>query len=143
MKRKFLIGAAVALLAVAAALARPPATPSASPSPPATAAAVATPAARLPKLLDLGATSCIPCKAMVPVLEGLKADYAGRLEVEFIDVWQHREAAETWGISSIPTQVFIAADGKELGRHQGFMSRDDILARWAALGVELSSPSRP
>lgn len=134
MKRKILIGAAVALAAVAVALARPPATP----SPP--AAAVATSAARLPKLLDLGATSCIPCKAMVPVLEGLKTDYAGRLEVEFIDVWQHREVAETWGISSIPTQVFIAADGKELGRHQGFMSRDDILARWAALGVALSRP---
>jgi len=131
MKQKILIGAAVALAAVAVALARPPATP----SPP--AAAVATPAARLPKLLDLGATSCIPCKAMVPVLEGLKTDYAGRLEVEFIDVWKNREAAETWGISSIPTQVFLSADGKELGRHQGFISRDDILSRWTQLGVAL------
>jgi thioredoxin 1 len=133
MKRRALIVAAVALAAGAVVLARPPPTPVPASLP----APVAAAPGRLPKLLDLGATSCIPCKAMVPVLDSLKTDYAGRLEVEFIDVWKHREAAETWGVSSIPTQVFIAADGRELDRHQGFMSRDDILARWAALGVAL------
>ena len=27
-------------------------------------------------VIDLGATSCIPCKMMAPVLEKVKADYA-------------------------------------------------------------------
>ena len=41
----------------------------------------------LPRLLDLGAKKCIPCKQMVPVLEALTTEYAGRLDVVFIDVW--------------------------------------------------------
>ena len=40
----------------------------------------------LPKLLDLGAGKCIPCKMMAPILEEMKKEYAGTLEVEFIDV---------------------------------------------------------
>ena len=42
----------------------------------------------LPKLIDLGASKCIPCKKMAPILEEVKKEYAGILDVEFIDVWQ-------------------------------------------------------
>ena len=37
--------------------------------------------APLPRLVDLGAGKCIPCKKMAPILEELKKDYAGRMEV--------------------------------------------------------------
>jgi thioredoxin 1 len=70
-------------------------------------------------------------------LEQLKLDYTGKLQVEVIDVWQDRSAAEPYRIKMIPTQIFYAADGRELSRHEGFMSREDILARWKALGVAL------
>jgi len=91
----------------------------------------------VPRLVDLGARKCIPCKAMAPILDQLGADYAGRLEVKFIDVWQNPEEAETYRIQMIPTQIFYAADGRELARHEGFISREDILASWKQLGVEL------
>jgi thioredoxin 1 len=91
----------------------------------------------LPKLLDLGAGKCIPCKMMAPILEGLKREYAGRMEVEFIDVWQNPDAGKKYGIAVIPTQIFFDAAGKELFRHAGFYSKDDILAKWKELGVEL------
>jgi thioredoxin 1 len=94
-------------------------------------------AAGTPRLVDLGAGKCIPCKAMAPILGRLKLDYAGKLQVEFIDVWQDRGAAEQYRIGTIPTQIFYAADGRELSRHEGFMSREEILARWKALGVAL------
>jgi thioredoxin 1 len=95
-----------------------------------------TAAARpVPRLVDLGSVGCIPCKAMAPILEGLKADYAGRMDVEFIDVWKNRDAADAYGVRIIPTQVFFGADGKELARHEGFMGKDEILARWKAVGV--------
>jgi thioredoxin 1 len=74
---------------------------------------------------------------MAPILEQLRADFAGRLEVSFIDVWQGPEEAQRYRIQMIPTQIFYAADGRELARHEGFMSREDILAQWKALGVEL------
>ena len=103
--------------------------------PAAKAAPVTT--AKLPKLLDLGATKCIPCKMMAPILEGLKKEYAGRMNVEFIDVWQNPDAGQQYGIKLIPTQIFFDATGKELFRHEGFFGREDILGKWKELGVDL------
>ncbi len=94
-------------------------------------------AVTLPRLLDLGADKCVPCKMMVPVLEGLTHDFAEVLSVNFIDVWKNPAAAEPYGIRVIPTQIFFAADGTELFRHEGFFSRADILAKWGELGVPL------
>jgi thioredoxin 1 len=107
-------------------------------TPPATGPAAAVgPARALPRLVDLGAGRCIPCKAMAPILEGLKAEYAGRMQVQFIDVWKDPDAARPYDIRIIPTQVFYGADGKELARHEGFMARDEILAQWKRSGVDL------
>lgn len=99
----------------------------------------ATAKAMLPRLVDLGADKCIPCKAMAPILADLKTNYAGQLEVEFIDVWKKPEAAKPYKIKLIPTQIFYDARGKERFRHQGFFSKEDILAKWKELGVDLKS----
>ena len=91
----------------------------------------------LPLLIDLGATQCIPCKMMAPILEEIKKEYAGSLRVEFIDVWKNPDAGQKYRIRAIPTQIFYDASGKELYRHMGFMSKQDILGAWKELGVEL------
>ncbi len=93
----------------------------------------------LPKLLDLGATKCIPCKMMAPILDELKKEYAGKLEVEFIDVWKNPDAGKLYKIQMIPTQIFFDTSGKELFRHTGFYGKDDILAKWKELGVNLKA----
>ena len=103
----------------------------------ATTSALSDAAAKLPKLLDLGANKCIPCKAMAPILEGLKKEYAGKMDVEFIDVWQNEDAGKQYGVEMIPTQIFFDATGKELYRHTGFIGKEDILAKWKELGVDL------
>jgi thioredoxin 1 len=103
---------------------------------------VAVPAAtKLPRLLDLGAGKCIPCKMMAPILEELKKDYAGRMNVEFIDVWKNPDAGKAYGIEMIPTQIFYDASGKELFRHVGFFGKEDILGKWKELGVDLAGKS--
>jgi thioredoxin 1 len=94
-------------------------------------------AAGLPRLVDLGAKQCIPCKMMAPILEDLMENYADQFETEFIDVWEHSEQAEKYGIQTIPTQIFFDAEGNEQFRHEGFMSKEDILANWKKLGVEV------
>jgi len=91
----------------------------------------------LPRLVDLGADKCIPCKMMAPVLEELKTEYAGRLKVDFIDVWENPDAGKGYGIRIIPTQIFYDASGKELFRHEGFFSKADILAKWKELGIDI------
>jgi thioredoxin 1 len=92
---------------------------------------------KLPRLVDLGADKCIPCKMMAPILEELKKDYDGTINVEFIDVWKTPEKAKEYGIAIIPTQIFFDASGKELFRHEGFFSKEDILGKWKEFGINL------
>lgn len=96
----------------------------------------------LPRLVDLGADKCIPCKMMVPILEDLTTSYAGQLSVEFIEVWKNPDAGDRYGIRSIPTQIFYDAQGKEVFRHEGFYPKADILAKWKDLGVALTDPAQ-
>jgi thioredoxin len=97
------------------------------------------PRAAVPRLVDLGAGKCIPCKQMAPILEELKMEYAGRMEVEFIDVWKNPDAGKAYGVEMIPTQIFYDASGTELFRHTGFFGKEDILGKWKELGVELAA----
>lgn len=93
----------------------------------------------LPKLLDLGASKCIPCKMMAPILDEMKETFAGQLDVKFIDVWENQQAGAEYGIRMIPTQIFYDAEGKELFRHEGFFAREDMLAKWKELGFEFET----
>lgn len=93
----------------------------------------------IPRLVDLGAAKCIPCKTMAPILEDLKKTYVGKLDVQFIDVWQNPDAGKKYGINVIPTQIFYNADGNEIFRHEGFFGKEDILAKWNELGIEIKS----
>ena len=95
---------------------------------------------KLPRLLDIGSTTCIPCKKMAPILETLAHDYAGIFEIEFIDTRVNKSVAEEYDIRLIPTQIFFNRQGLELYRHEGFMGREDILAAWKDLGLELGNP---
>ena len=95
--------------------------------------------AALPRLVDLGADKCIPCKMMAPVLKELTKEYAGRMAVEFIDVWKNADAGNADKINLIPSQIFFDAAGKELFQHEGFFSKKDILAKWKELGVNLKA----
>ena len=93
----------------------------------------------LPRLLDLGADKCIPCKKMAPILEAMKEEFEGRLQVDFIDVWKNPKEAPKYRVTTIPTQIFLSPDGKELFRHVGFYSREDILGKWKSLGYEFQT----
>jgi thioredoxin 1 len=92
--------------------------------------------------VDLGAGKCIPCKMMAPLLGELKKEYEGRLEVRFIDVWENPGAGDQYGIRVIPTQVFYDPSGKELFRHEGFYSKEDILGKWKELGFDFQAASK-
>lgn len=92
--------------------------------------------AKLPGLVDLGADKCIPCKKMAPILKELRAEYAGRATVNFIDVWKNPSAGREYGIRVIPTQIFYDREGNEVWRHEGFLSKEAIVAKFKELGVK-------
>jgi thioredoxin 1 len=93
-------------------------------------------AQQLPRLVDVGADKCIPCIKMAPILDQLREDFVGKLEVKFVDAWKSRDEAANYKVQMIPTQIFYAADGKELYRHTGFYGLEDILGKWRELGYE-------
>lgn len=131
------IWALVVLLAIGGVLllkAREPASaqPDALPAPAVTAQQRA-----LPTMLEFGSTTCIPCRAMAPIIAELERDYAEHLVVRFIDVQKSPDEMAEYEVTVIPTQVFVSADGKELFRHEGFFAKEEILERWNQLGYEL------
>jgi len=138
----FLAAAVIAVLATKPGreAAAPPS--AAAPAPMISHGTSAQPAG-IPRLVDLGADKCIPCKAMAPILVELRKEYAGRMQVDFIDVWKDPSAGDPYRIYAIPTQIFFDGDGKELARHEGFISKGDILATWKRLGYDFNSPGEP
>jgi thioredoxin 1 len=90
-------------------------------------------------MVDLGAKKCIPCKMMAPIFEELQEEYAGLASIVFIDVWEHREQAQRFGIRGIPTQIFYDTQGKEIKRHVGFLDKKSIVAMFDKLGVPQES----
>ncbi len=87
-------------------------------------------------MLDLGANKCIPCKMMAPIIEELKREYEMKASIVFIDVWEHREQAQKYGIRVIPTQIFFDKNGKEVFRHEGFMDKKSIVRILGKLSVK-------
>jgi thioredoxin 1 len=81
--------------------------------------------------IELGADRCIPCKAMQPIMKEIAAEYKGKVQVVFYDVWKDPEPARKYGIQLIPTQVFIDSKGKEVFRHVGLFPKDEILKMFA------------
>ncbi|MDP2861472.1 MAG: thioredoxin domain-containing protein [Desulfobacterales bacterium] len=87
-------------------------------------------------MIDLGAKACIPCKMMAPILEKMEKAYAGKAVIHFYDVWKNREPAVRFGIRVIPTQIFFDKNAKEVYRHEGFMSEDNIVNQLSKMGVK-------
>lgn len=77
----------------------------------------------LPIIVDYGADTCIPCKAMAPVLEKANTEFTGKAFVKFINVWDYPDAANNVPVQLIPTQVIFDASGKP------FVPSDELAAK--------------
>ncbi|MDI6813805.1 MAG: thioredoxin domain-containing protein, partial [Desulfitobacteriaceae bacterium] len=90
----------------------------------------------MPSLVEFGAEGCRPCDMMAPIIESLKKEYAGRLNVLFVHVRKEQILAARYGVQSIPVQVFFDKDGREVFRHVGFFSKDQIIAKLTEMGIK-------
>jgi thioredoxin len=69
---------------------------------------------KLPAIIDFYADWCGPCKMVAPVLEELAKEYEGKLIIYKVDTDAEQELAGVFGIQSIPTILFIGADGEPM-----------------------------
>jgi thioredoxin 1 len=107
--------------------------------PPENPVTAATPIAGngLPTLVELGMNTCASCKAMQRVLETLRAADGERLRVLSVNVMEQGDLAAQWKVRAIPTQILLDGEGREIGRHLGYLSADAIGERFAAAGLSL------
>lgn len=108
-----------------------PAKPASTPAPKVVAASAK------PRLLEIGSSRCMSCIEMAKVLDALRTSQGVKLQVDFLDVFEQPEAGDRYEISLIPTQILYDTAGKEIFRHTGYFSHDDILAKFRELGVQL------
>ncbi len=89
-----------------------------------------------PSLADFGATGCVPCDMLAPILKDLEAKYKDKLNVLFVHVREKQILAARYGIEAIPVQIFFDKSGKEVFRHSGIMSEEDVAERLKAVGIK-------
>ena len=84
--------------------------------------------------VDFFADWCGPCKAMMPIVEELAAEYAGRISFGKVDADSDGELAGNLGIQGIPT-FLIYKDGVVMARLSGVKPKAALVAELEKLLV--------
>ena len=89
-----------------------------------------------PCIIDFYADWCSPCKMVAPVLEELAKDYDGKLDVFKVDTEEEQELASVFGIRSIPSFLFVPAEGQPQMAMGALPKETFVKAFKDVLGVE-------
>jgi len=74
--------------------------------------------------LQLSSTGCVTCRKMQPQFDKLQAVYADSdtYKIFHVDVDAHPSISSKYGVTTIPTQVVLSKEGKEIFRNMGYVS---------------------
>lgn len=89
-----------------------------------------------PTVLDLGASSCIPCKMMKPIFAELEQSLKDKANVILLEISDHRDLARQYRVRVIPTQIFFDTKGEVYWRHEGFLPKEEIIKKLQEGGME-------
>jgi thioredoxin 1 len=82
-----------------------------------------------PALYEFGAGYCYSCKEMEKVMAELKPAYSDQVEFRMVYADKEMPVFQQYKIMLIPTQVFLDASGKEVDRHIGPLTKDEVLKK--------------
>jgi thioredoxin 1 len=89
-----------------------------------------------PCIIDFYADWCGPCKMVAPVLEELSKDFDGKLDVFKVNTEEEQELASAFGIRSIPSFLFVPAEGQPQMAMGALPKETFVQAFKDVLGVE-------
>ena len=79
----------------------------------------------VPVLVDFWAVWCGPCKAIAPAVEELAKQYKGKVKVAKMDVDEHQQVPQQFGIRSIPT-LLVFKGGRVVDTIVGAVSKSKL-----------------
>jgi len=84
--------------------------------------------ATLPVVVDFYATWCDPCRQLVPTMDTLADQYAGRIKFVKVNVDESPKLAQQFQVEGIPMLVFIQ-HGRTVGTAIGLIAKEDLILR--------------
>jgi thioredoxin 1 len=91
------------------------------------------PLPKLPRLLDIEGLGCAACRTMPSVLRELQRELVGKVVIEILDF--SPDLVDQYQFEVTPTQLFHDANGQEVHRHGGPLSKAEILDQFRKMGV--------
>ncbi len=79
-----------------------------------------------PTLLDFSADWCPPCRITAPILEKLRDEYRGKVNIFTANADYERELVQKYGAEWYPTFIFFDKNGEEVMRIQGLIYEEDF-----------------
>lgn len=77
----------------------------------------------IPVMVDFFAEWCGPCKMIAPIVDELSTEYEGKALIVKVNVDESMDTAQTYGVMSIPTLVFIK-NGEVMDSVTGAMPKE-------------------
>ena len=81
-----------------------------------------------PTIVEVYAPWCGPCQQMMPIVEELEKEMGDTYKFVKINVDESRDLAVQFGVTSIPTFVFIKG-GEVKGKETGYIAKEDLQAK--------------
>jgi thioredoxin 1 len=76
-------------------------------------------------IVDFFTETCEPCRTMNPILDEISKEFS--IRVERVDVARHPDVAQMFGISCVPTVIFMRS-GKVKETIRGFTSKKALIS---------------
>jgi thioredoxin 1 len=82
-----------------------------------------------PTILEFDRKNCPICRASERVILAVKDRYAGQFTVQKFYIDEEENLFRRYGVAIVPTQVFLDAAGKEVGRHEGVYKQEALIQK--------------